>query len=128
VIDANILLDWLLDRDAERTKRIDRLFATAEVLHIPDVVVVELAFALEKFYEISREIVIENINTVLDEPVFNCNRALFGGVLMAYGDRPALSFVDCCLLQYADLQHVTPVWTFDQKLVKQSAGRAKLPG
>ena len=51
MLDTNVLLDWLLDRDAARTKRIDALLSSAKELHIPDIVIVELAFALEKFYE-----------------------------------------------------------------------------
>jgi predicted nucleic-acid-binding protein len=127
VIDTNILLDWLLDRDPVRTGRIDNLFAKTKELHIPDVIIVELAFALEKVYEFPREIVFENVSKVLDEPLFNCNRNLFHAVITAYIEHPALSFVDCCLLRYASLQHGATVWTFDKKLVAQSEDTAQMP-
>ena len=77
MIDTNILLDWLLDRDEHRTILIEKLFASVEELHIPDVVIVELAFALEKFYNLPRNIVSDNLNKVIDEPVLSCNRLLF---------------------------------------------------
>lgn len=125
MVDTNVLLDWLLDRDATRTKRIDKLFSSVKELHIPDIIIVELAFALEKVYEFPRDIVAENINKVIDESVFNCNQVLFRRALVEYTDHPALSFVDCCLIHYAELQHVTPVWTFDKKLISQRGGKAK---
>jgi predicted nucleic-acid-binding protein len=125
MIDTNILLDWLLDRDEKRTKLIDKLFSSAKELQIPDIIIVELTFALEKVYELPRNIVAENVNKVIDESVFNCNRTLFRRTLVDYVTYPALSFVDCCLIHYAELQHATPVWTFDRKLVNQSSGRAK---
>lgn len=126
MVDTNILLDWLLDRDEERTKLIDNLLASATELHLPDVIIVELTFALEKVYALPRDIVTENVSKVIDEPVFNCNRSLFRRALVDYVGHPALSFVDCCLIHYAELQHATPVWTFDKKLVNQSNGRAKI--
>jgi len=125
VLDTNALLDWLLNRDEARTKRIDKLLSSVKELHIPDVIVVELTFALEKFYELPRDVVSENINKLIDEPAFNCNRILFRRALVDYIDHPALSFVDCCLIHYAELQRATPVWTFDKKLISQSGGKAK---
>ena len=125
MIDTNILLDWLLDRIPAHTKLVDNLLTHSKELHIPDVAIVELAFALEKHYELPRDIVCSNIIKVLDEPVFNCNRALFQQATVKYGQHPALSFVDCCLLYYADLQDVT-VWTFYKKFANQSAGKACL--
>ena len=128
MLDTNVLLDWLLVRDDERTKRIDKLLSTSKELQIPDVIIVELTFALEKFYELPRVVVVENIAKVIDEPVFNCNRSLFERALLDYSNHPALSFVDCCLIHYADLQNALPVWTFDKKLVNQSGGRAESIG
>jgi predicted nucleic-acid-binding protein len=128
VLDTSVLLDWLLDRDKARTKRIDKLFSSTNELQIPDIIIVELTFVLEKFYEFPRDIVAENINKVIDEPIFNCNRVLFRRALIDYVNYPALSFVDCCLIHYAELQRAAPVWTFDKKLVNQSNGRAKSLG
>jgi predicted nucleic-acid-binding protein len=125
MLDTNVLLDWLLDRNEARTKRIDKLLSSTKELQIPDIIIVELTFALEKFYEFPRDMVVENINKVIDEPVFNCNRILFQRALLDYVNYPALSFVDCCLIHYADLQRITPVWTFDKKLINQSDGKAK---
>jgi predicted nucleic-acid-binding protein len=125
MVDTNVLLDWLLNRDEVRTKRVDKLLSSSKELQIPDIIIVELTFALEKFYELPRDIVAENVNKVIDEPVLNCNRILFRRALVDYAARPALSFVDCCLVHYAELNHATPVWTFDKKLVSQSGGRAK---
>lgn len=125
MLDTNVLLDWLLERDKTRTKRIDKLFSSVKELQIPDVIIIELTFALEKFYKLPRNIVAENINKVIDESVFNCNQVLFRRALVDYASHPALSFVDCCLLHYAELQRATPVWTFDKKLINQGGGKAK---
>ena len=127
MIDTNILLDWLLDRDPSRTKRIEALFSSVHELHIPDVIIVELVFALEKIYTLPRQIIVNNIMKILDDPFFNCNRILFHKAISDYVDHPSWSFVDSCLIHYADLQHIIPVWTFDKKMVVQSDGIAKSP-
>jgi len=126
VIDTNILLDWLLDRDPRRTAMVEKLFAAATELHIPDVIIVELTFALEKFYDLPRDIVAGNVTKVLDEPLFNCNRNMFQRALGDYVQYPSLSFVDCCLMHYAELQNALPVWTFDKKLAARSSAKARL--
>ncbi len=127
MVDTNVLLDWLLNRDAARTKLIDTLFATTKELHIPDAILVELAFVLEKFYELPRELVADNLYKVIDEPVFNCNRTLFQRALTEYSEHPSWSFLDSCLLSYAELQNALPVRTFDKKLISQSHRRAQSP-
>lgn len=127
MIDTNILLDWLLDRDATRTELVDNLFANSKELHVPDAILVELAFALEKFYKIPRDLVSDSLYKVIDEAIFSCNRVLFRRALIEYNKHPSWSFLDCCLLNYAELQNALPVWTFDKKLVSQSASRARVP-
>ena len=126
MIDTNILLDWLLDRDPSRSEQINILFSKSKEIQIADLAIVELVFALEKYYEFPRKLVSLNLEKVLDEPVFNCNRTLFYQVLDDYLERTSLSFIDCCLLQCAKLQNDLPLWTFDKKLINQSSGRAKL--
>lgn len=127
MVDTNVLLDWLLDRDTNHTDSIDKLFEATKELHVPDVILVELAFALEKFYELPRNLVSDNLYKVIDEPIFNCNRTLFQRALTEYSEHPSWSFLDCCLLNYAELQNSLPVWTFDKKLINQSNKRAKSP-
>lgn len=127
MIDTNILLDWLLDRDALRTRQIDALLAESKELYVPDVVVVELAFALERHYELPRDVVADSLKSVLTEPALGCDHALFQRVIGEYETHPAWSFLDCYLVCYSELRHISPVWTYDKKLVRQSGGRAKEP-
>lgn len=128
MLDTNVLLDWLLDRDRDRTSAVDKLFAHAkQQLHIPDAIIVELAFALEKYYELPRHIVVTNLYKVIHKQTFNCNRTLFQRAISEYADHRSWSFLDACLFNYAEAQNTLPVWTFDKRLVSQSSNRAKLP-
>ena len=53
MLDTNILLDRLFDRDKKRTSKINDLFEETTEVYVPDVVMVELAFALEKIYDLA---------------------------------------------------------------------------
>lgn len=127
MIDTNILLDWLLDRNSERTEQVDRLVRRSSELQVADAAIIEMVYALESLYRFPRTTITSNVRKVLNEPVFNCNRMMFGAAVNYYNEHPALSFVDCCLLHYAQLQNALPLWTFDKKLVNQSTGVAKIP-
>lgn len=64
----------------------------------------------------------EAIEGLLALPSINCNRALFETVLPLWNEHPKLSFEDCCLAVYAELNQAQPLWTFDQKLAAQAVG------
>lgn len=124
--DTNVLLDWLLDRDSDRTAQIQRFLKRSKRVAVPDAVIIEVIFVLEDAYRFSRSELARNLATILNEPQFQCNRSLFLEALTEYVDHPSFSFVDCYLLQVVEIADVLPLWTFDKKLVNQSGGRAKL--
>ncbi len=126
VVDANVLLDWLLDRHPQRTKRIEQLFDASHRLVLPDIVFAEVVFALQKYYELTRIEIARNLKRLLKEPRLHANRLLLSPVIDDYLAHPSLSFVDCYLLRVVEVSEAPPLWTFDKKLVNQSGGRAKL--
>lgn len=127
MLDTNILLDWLFDRNKKRTSKIKDLLEEAVNVHVPDMVMIELAFALEKIYELPRTVVVDNLKTILSNPAIDCDQALFNPALACYLNHPSLSLLDCCLLEYGKLYNRLPVYTFDKKLINQSEGRAVTP-
>jgi len=124
-VDANVLLDWLLDRGQTHTRNIERLFNDSTHIGIADITIIEVAYVLERVYGLPRGLVVENISRIINDSLFNCNRNLFGLVLPLYKKRSALSFADCCAVYYAHLTDSRPLYTFDKKLVNQSEGLAQ---
>lgn len=126
-LDANVVLRYLLADVPEQTRRAEAIFSTATKLHIADAVLAEVVFVLEKIYKLERDIVVLNIKTIVNHPVCNCNRPLFGLALELYLTKPQLSIVDCMALGYARLNNATPLYTFDAVLIKKTAGDAVAP-
>jgi predicted nucleic-acid-binding protein len=126
VIDTNILLDWLLERDVTRLKKINRLFASHKRFVVPDMVMTELIFALEKVYKLPRSVIMENLLTILAEPRFICHDSLIRKAATLYSVYQSLSFIDCYLLELGEIERTLPLWTSDKKLVTLGKGRARL--
>lgn len=125
-LDTNALLRLLLNDVPKQHEAVKRLLQNASSqFAVADIAVIELVFVLDRYYGFSRQQVSEAITGLMLLRAINCNRTLFEKALSAYIEHPALSFEDCCLSTYAELNQAEPLWTFDKKLATQTDG-AKL--
>ena len=121
-LDANVLLRLLLnDVPAQHRAALGLLQRATGQLAVADIAVVEVVFVLQRAYGLTRNQVGEAVSGLLQLKELNCNRALFEHALPAYLKHSALSFEDCCLASYAELDNATPLWTFDKKLAHQTS-------
>jgi predicted nucleic-acid-binding protein len=121
-LDANILLRLLLnDLPEQHQAAVELLQLARDRLMVADTVIIEIAFVLERHYEFSRVAIAEAVTGIASLAELDCNRDLFAKALPLFTKNPKLSFEDCCLAAYADLNDAEPLWTFDQKLVKQTS-------
>jgi predicted nucleic-acid-binding protein len=125
MVDTNVLLDWFLNRNPTRTQRIDTLFSAGSEQQVPDVVIMELVFVLEKWYSFSRPEIVQFLNRLLEERTLVCNRKILYPSLADYLIT-SLSFIDCYLIQSAQAHDNLPLWTSDKKLVSKGRGVARL--
>lgn len=93
---------------------------------VADIAMVEMLFVLDRYYGFSRADIERVILDLAGNPKLNFNRILFERVGELFIKHSGWSIEDCCLLIYADLNQATPLWTFDQKLAKQSNDKAQL--
>jgi len=125
-LDANVLLRLLLNDVPEHNAAATQLLQNASgQFAVSDTAIIEIIFVLERHYEFTRQQTNEAIEGLMALSEINCNRALFATALPLFVRRPGLSFEDCCLATYAELNNAKPLWTFDQKLANQ-ATHAKL--
>lgn len=119
-LDTNCLLRWLLNDLPEQSNLVAKLISTGSH-HVADIALIEFVYVLEKLYGYPRDLVAANLTVIIEHPNINSNRQLFASALPIYTQHPALSFTDCCLATYAELNQAIPLQTFDKKLA------AKLP-
>lgn len=126
-VDTNILLRLVLNDVPEQERSVRKLLSTKMRYEVADVALTEMVFVLERFYKMERQMVVQFLLVILRHPQFVCNKTLFERVLPVYVSKPALSIIDCVLLEYARLNKATPLYSFDKKLVNFSNGDAKTP-
>lgn len=128
-LDANALLRLILGDVPAQSDAVLKLLSQDMVFDVADMVIAEVLYVLESSsYGFSRQQSSQAIRRVTEEPRFSCNRQMFQKALTLYEDHPALSFVDCCAVTYAELNEATALYTFDKKLAGQSGKLAKLIG
>src|SRR5215471_531567 len=127
-LDANVLLRLLLNDIPDQHTAVEKLLQKSSgQLAVADTAIIEVVFVLERHYAFMRSVISEAIEGLMSLAEINCNRTLFEKALPLFVGHPSLSFEDCCLASYADLNGAKPLWTFDQKLAKQAPSAKLVP-
>ncbi|HSW88323.1 MAG TPA: PIN domain-containing protein [Candidatus Saccharimonadales bacterium] len=121
IIDTNGFLRLLLNDIPIQADKVEDLIRKAKAGHIsiiiPDIVLFEIDFVLEKYYLLTKDDVIEKLQSLVSAPYFTVtSRDVFLKALLFYKYN-AVSFVDCFLAANAQLENME-LFTFDQKLQK----------
>jgi predicted nucleic-acid-binding protein len=126
-LDANALLRLILNDIPAQTAAVTALLSNPQDSYVvADLAVVEVEYALRSHYGFDRKQVEDTLGSLLLHPSIQTNAALMKRVFELYGTHPQLSFTDCCLAIHAEVDDAKPLWTFDQKLAKQSASNTRL--
>jgi predicted nucleic-acid-binding protein len=121
-LDANVLLRLLLNDVADQHLEAMRLLQNASgQFAVADTAIIEVVFVLERNYKLTRLQIYEAVQGLIALAQINCNRNLFEKVLPIFTEHAGLSFEDCCLATYAELEDANPLWTFDKKLANQTS-------
>ncbi len=126
-LDTNIILRFILGDVPEQCLKIQDLLMRQNVMYdVADLVITKAVYVMQSTYGLSREKIVDGLQKLLWFPEINYNRNLFDQVFPMYLEHPKLSFNDCCLVVYANLNEAEPLWTFDQKLARQMPGAKML--
>jgi predicted nucleic-acid-binding protein len=116
LVDANIVLRYLLDDHPELSPRASEILEQQQVT-LPIEAACEVVYVLQKVYEVSRDTIVEQLTLLVQDELVSMEKpAAFLKALECYS-RNGLDFVDCLLWGY----HITErqdIFTFDKKLHK----------
>lgn len=125
-LDTNVILRIMLMDIPEQCLAIVDLFMRQNYVYdVSDLAVTESVFVMQE--SCTREEVVANLRKLFELPGINANFNLYKKVFPMYLKHPKLSFNDCCLAAYAELNQAEPLRTFDRKLANQ-ASNAELIG
>ena len=127
LLDANAILRLILNDIPSQSAAVATLVDNPQHTYaVTDLAVVEVEYALRAHYGFNRNQIEDTLGKLVVHPSIQADAALMKRVFQMYTTHPQLSFTDCCLAAHAEVDDATPLWTFDQKLAKQSDGTARL--
>ena len=115
-VDTNILVRHLTGDPPDLAARATRFLAEADQLLLTDLVLAEMVYVLESFYEVQRERVAELARSVVAFPaMLTVDDALLLRTIELY-EVERLDFADAYLVASAEATGVGVVASFDQRI------------
>ena len=98
---------------------VDELLGKKQAYVVDMACLVELEHVLRSKYLFPRHMIVSHFQMIASHPRLVVDELVLERVLADYTTYPALSFVDCCLAEFARSSGNTPLLTFDKKLARQ---------
>ncbi|OGY25482.1 MAG: hypothetical protein A2Z11_03575 [Candidatus Woykebacteria bacterium RBG_16_43_9] len=119
IADTNVFLRFILKDNPKQYEDARKLFTSAKEnkveLLVPQIVIFEIAFALEKYYQFAKDQIIDRLRALLSAGYLKIqDRDIFKRALDFYQSQNT-SFVDCFLIAKAEGSQAN-IFTFDKNL------------
>ena len=123
VIDTNLLVRYITDDDPVKAKSVDNLLTKAmngdvQVL-IPSIVIAELVWVLESFYEMKATDIAGIVQAILNTPGIEVtDRPVIAAALLLYKSQN-IDLIDAWIIEFARDRSIKTIYTFDKKHFKK---------
>lgn len=122
VLDTNLLVRYLTEDDQEKADAVESLLDKASVgdcrLFIPSVVMAELVWVLESFYQMEEPLIADLLEALLNTPGLEIQEnQLIRKVLEIYRSNK-IDFIDAWVLAFACQKSVSRIYTYDRRHFK----------
>ncbi len=115
-LDTNVLIRHLTGDPPTRARRARAFLATADELLVPDLIVAEVVYVLESFYEVDRGRVAELVRAVIGFPaVVVVDAPLLLRALEVY-EIERIDFAEAYLVASAEASGVKTIASFDRSI------------
>ena len=115
-LDTNVLIRHLTGDPPAQARRATALLARAEELLVPDLIVAEVVYVLESFYEVERQRVAELVRAVIGFPaIVVVDEPLLLRALEVY-EVDRLDFAEAYLVASAEASGVETIASFDRTI------------
>ena len=122
LIDTNVILRYLLGDHPEFSPKsaafMSDISKGTKKAEIPDIVIVECIYVMEKYYEIPKSEIVEKLSGILNfSGIVNPNRSEILEALLKYEDSN-IDIVDCILAAHSSSKKVVVSFNNDMKKLK----------
>ncbi|MEK7079110.1 MAG: PIN domain-containing protein [Patescibacteria group bacterium] len=117
ILDANIVIRFLVEDDKVKTDAVEKLFRSEEILILTDVTISEIVWVLSSYYDVSRMEIVKKITTLIHLPSIRCDKKI---VLIALSlfEKYNIDWIDAYLAAYAEENSIDGVYSYDRDLDK----------
>lgn len=117
-IDTNIFLRFLINDDPQKTAACEALFKKAiageELLFTTDMVIAEIIWVLESYYEINKKSVSEMVEKILNTENLICpGREIIINALAAYNEKN-IDFIDAYNAYSIKIDGINELYSYDK--------------
>lgn len=121
-LDTSLIVRFITNDIPEDRQKVIKLLKSGKKFCVSDIAISETMYVLQKIYGYKRTEAADNLFFFLTQfsDELDYNIELTKMVFPTFLAHPKLSFNDCCVAAYANLDNAEPLYTFDQKLAKQS--------
>jgi len=122
LIDTNVILRYLLDDHKAHSLKagafMAKIFEGTKKAEIPDVVIVECIYVMEKYYKIPRSEISAKLSGILNfSGIVNYDRSEILEAFLKYGST-SIDIVDCILAAHSSPEKVVISFDNDMKKLK----------
>ncbi|MCR4319062.1 MAG: type II toxin-antitoxin system VapC family toxin [Candidatus Brocadiaceae bacterium] len=126
VIDTNLLVRYLINDDQKKADAVDNLLDKAikgEVrIIIPSVVIAELVWVLESFYQLKADAILELVEAIVNTSGLDVtDKSTVISALRLYKNRN-IDFIDAWIIEFAKERGIKTIYTFDKKHFRDIEG------
>lgn len=126
-LDTNVLIRHLTGDPPAQARRATAFLAAAEELLLPDLIVTEVVYVLESYYEVERGRVAELVRAIIGFPaVVVVGQALLLRALEVY-EVDRLDFAEAYLVASAEASGVGKIASFDRSIDRVATVRRVAP-
>lgn len=126
-LDTNVLIRHLTGEPPAQARRATAFLRRAEELLLPDLIVAEVVYVLESFYEVERARVAELVRAIIGYPaILVVDEPLLLRALEVY-ELDRLDFADAYLVACAEASGVGAIVSFDRGIDRVAAVRRMEP-
>lgn len=126
VIDTNLLVRFLTGDDPQKAKAVDNLLNRAirgelKIL-VPSIVVAELVWVLESFYEMKAQEIAELVEAIVNTPGIEVtDKGIIVSALRLYRNKN-IDLIDAWITEFAKEREIKTIYTFDKRHFKDING------
>ena len=126
VIDTNLLVRYLINDDQKKAAAVDNLLDKAingEVkIIVPSVVIAELVWVLESFYQLKPDAILELVEGIVNTSGLDVtDKSTVISALRLYKNRN-IDFIDAWIIEFAKERGIKTIYTFDKKHFRDIEG------